>query len=338
MAEFDEILKAVADGRSDLSEEQAQDAFAEIMQGSLPDAKIAALLAILHVKGERASEVLGAARAMRRMAVKIRAPEDAVDIVGTGGDGFGTFNCSTTAAIIAASCGVKIAKHGNRASTSKSGSADMLAALGFDLEKDVQTIERDIEKKGIGFLFANMFHPAMRNVAPVRRSLPFRTVFNLLGPLANPALVRRSALGVYSQDIIPIYVHALKELGTDHSLVFCGPDGLDELGLAGCSTVAEIMPGGEVREYEVDPQRIFGKCRAIDAIRGGTPQENARITRAVLEGGTGCEAYRDAAVLNAAAALVAGDKAESIESGVEICSKAIADGMVAAKLRQFLER
>ena len=238
-----------------------------------------------------------------------------MDIVGTGGDGFGTFNVSTTAAFIAAGAGVTVAKHGNRASTSKCGAADCLAALGYNLDLAPGDVERSIAANGIGFCFANLCHPAMRYAAPVRRALPFHTIFNLLGPLTNPAGVTRHALGVYAPDVVPLYIDALRALGARKALVFCGPDGLDELGLAGPSHVAELDADGSVRAYDFDPARVFGRYYPIEAIRGGTPEENAKLTRAVLAGEEKGP-YRFAAALNAAAAIVAGGKAATLADGL----------------------
>ena len=297
---------------------------------------IAALLTAMQMNGPTIEEVTGAARAMRGAGVRVAAPADAVDIVGTGGDGFGTFNCSTTAALIAAGAGVTIAKHGNRASTSKSGSADCLAALGYDLNKTLDEVAASIATNGIGFCFANTCHPAMRFAAPIRRALPFRTIFNLLGPLTNPAGVTRHALGVYAPDVMPLYIGALKALGAKKALVFCGPDGLDELGLAAPSQVSELNEDGTVRGYTVDPKDFFGAYAPIAAIVGGTPEENALITRRVLDGEKG--AYRNAAVLNAAAAIVAGGKAATIAEGVKLAEAAVDSGAALKKLELLVMR
>ena len=308
-----------------LTADEAYGTFREIMGGEVENpVLIAALLTAMQMNGPTIEEVTGAARAMRGAGVRVAAPADAVDIVGTGGDGFGTFNCSTTAALIAAGAGVTIAKHGNRASTSKSGSADCLAALGYDLNKTLDEVAASIATNGIGFCFANTCHPAMRFAAPIRRALPFRTIFNLIGPLTNPAGVTRHALGVYAPDVMPLYIGALKALGAKKALVFCGPDGLDELGLAAPSQVSELNEDGTVRGYTVDPKDFFGAYAPIAAIVGGTPEENASITRRVLDGEMG--AYRNAAVLNAAAAIVAGGKAATTAEGVKLAEAAVDSG------------
>ena len=320
-----------------LTADEAYGTFREIMGGEVENpVLIAALLTAMQMNGPTIEEVTGAARAMRGAGVRVAAPADAVDIVGTGGDGFGTFNCSTTAALIAAGAGVTIAKHGNRASTSKSGSADCLAALGYDLNKTLDEVAASIATNGIGFCFANTCHPAMRFAAPIRRALPFRTIFNLLGPLTNPAGVTRHALGVYAPDVMPLYIGALKALGAKKALVFCGPDGLDELGLAAPSQVSELNEDGTVRGYTVDPKDFFGAYAALAAIVGGTPEENASITRRVLDGEKG--AYRNAAVLNAAAAIVAGGKAATIAEGVKLAEAAVDSGAALKKLELLVMR
>lgn len=325
-----ETLKKAQLGQH-LTADEAYGTFREIMGGEVENpVLIAALLTAMQMNGPTIEEVTGAARAMRGAGVRVAASADAVDIVGTGGDGFGTFNCSTTAALIAAGAGVTIAKHGNRASTSKSGSADCLAALGYDLNKTLDEVAASIATNGIGFCFANTCHPAMRFAAPVRRALPFRTIFNLLGPLTNPAGVTRHALGVYAPDVMPLYIGALKALGAKKALVFCGPDGLDELGLAAPSQVSELNEDGTVRGYTVDPKDFFGAYAPIAAIVGGTPEENASITRRVLDGEKG--AYRNAAVLNAAAAIVAGGKAATIAEGVKLAEAAVDSGAALKKL------
>ena len=326
-----ESLKKAQSGRH-LTEDEAFGTFREVMNGETGEAVLAALLTAMQMDGPDIAEVTGATRAMRAACLTVRAPECAVDIVGTGGDGLGTFNVSTTAAFIAAGAGVTIAKHGNRASTSKSGAADCLAALGYDLDTPLEDIERSIRENGIGFLFANRCHPAMRHAAPVRKALPFRTVFNLIGPLSNPAGVRRHALGVYAPEIIPLYIGALKALGAEKALVFCGPEGLDELGLSGESRIAELSEDGGVREYVFDPKRFFGSTRPLAAISGGTPEMNARITRKVLSGEER-GAYRDAAALNASAAIVAAGLADSLESGMELAYSAIESGAALKKLQ-----
>ena len=331
-----ETLKKAKLGQH-LTADEAYGTFREIMGGEVENpVLIAALLTAMQMNGPTIEEVTGAARAMRGAGVRVAAPADAVDIVGTGGDGFGTFNCSTTAALIAAGAGVTIAKHGNRASTSKSGSADCLAALGYDLNKTLDEVAASIATNGIGFCFANTCHPAMRFAAPIRRALPFRTIFNLLGPLTNPAGVTRHALGVYAPDVMPLYIGALKALGAKKALVFCGPDGLDELGLAAPSQVSELNEDGTVRGYTVDPKDFFGAYAPIAAIVGGTPEENALITRRVLDGEKG--AYRNAAVLNAAAAIVAGGKAATIAEGVKLAEAAVDSGAALKKLELLVMR
>lgn len=330
-----EALKKAQTG-AHLTADESYNAFSEIMNGAVENpVVIGALLTAMQMNGPCIEEVTGSARAMRGAGVKIKAPADAVDIVGTGGDGFGTFNCSTTAALIASGAGVTIAKHGNRASTSKSGAADCLAALGYDLNTTIEGVEKSIAENGIGFCFANLCHPAMRFAAPVRCALPYRTIFNLLGPLTNPAGAKRQALGVYAPEIIPLYIGALKSLGCEKALVFCGPNGLDELGLAGLSHVAELTSNGSVREYDFDPKSVFGGYSPIEAIKGGSPEDNAKLTLAVLSGADR-GAYRNAAALNAAAAIVAAGKADFLEQGIELAFESIDSGAAAAKLRALI--
>ena len=327
-----------------LTAEEAFSTFGEIMNGEVTNpVLIAALLTAMQMNGPTADEVTGAARAMRGVGLKVNAPADSVDIVGTGGDGFGTFNVSTTAALVAAGAGVTIAKHGNKASTSKSGSADCLAALGYDLMTPLEGVERSIAENGIGFCFANRCHPAMMYAAPVRKALPYRTIFNLLGPLTNPAQVTRHALGVYAPEIVPLYVCALRQLGAVRAIVFCGEvpqaDGsvkyLDELSLSGVSHVSVLSEDGRVVESTFDPQAVFGRLRPITAIAGGTPEENADLTLAVLKGERH-DAYRDAAALNASAAIVAGGKASTLEKGLELAYESIDSGAAFRKLKAMV--
>lgn len=326
-----ESLKTAQAGQH-LTSDEAFETFREIMNGEVTDpVLIGALLTALQMNKPTAEEVTGAAKAMRSAGLHVKAPADAVDIVGTGGDGFGTFNCSTTAAFIAAGAGITIAKHGNKASTSKSGAADCLAALGYNLMLDLKDVEKSIQTNGVGFCFANRCHPAMMYAAPVRKALPFRTIFNLLGPLTNPAGVTRCALGVYAPEVIPLYVGALQALGTTKALVFCGPDGLDELGLAGPSHVAEINEDGSVKEYDFDPKKVFGAYYPIETIKGGTPEENAKLTRLVLSG-VEKGPYRFAAALNAAAAIVAGGRARTLADGLSLAFLSIDSGSAYNKL------
>ncbi len=339
------IIEAIktAEAGGHLTEEVAYQVFREIMNGEVTEpVLIGALLTANQMNGPTAEEVTGAARAMREAGLKVSAPANAVDIVGTGGDGLGTFNCSTTAALIAAGAGAVIAKHGNKASTSKSGAADCLAALGYDLMKPLEEVGKSITENGIGFLFANRCHPAMMYAAPVRKLLPFHTIFNLLGPLANPADVTRHALGVYAPPVLDVYVSALKALGAKRALVFCGEvvgeDGLvkyvDELSLAGVTHLKYLHEDGSVSDHTIEPERFFGTRFPISAIAGGTAEENAAITRRVLEGEKG--AYRNAAVLNAAAALVAGGVSETLFEGVRMAQDAVDSGAALEKLNVLI--
>ena len=340
------IIEALIEAQKghSVSEEMAYGTFREIMNGEVTDpVHIGALLTAISMNGVNVTELTGAARAMRGAGIHIKAPSDAVDIVGTGGDGLGTFNCSTTAAIIAAGAGATIAKHGNKASTSKSGAADCLAALGYNLMNSIETVEKSIAENGIGFLFANRCHPAMMYAAPVRKALPYRTIFNLLGPLTNPAGVRRMALGVYAPEVIDLYIGTLKALGADHALVFCGEvenaDGtvsyIDEISVSGKTHIAELLADGSVKRCEFDPKKALGVTHPITAIAGGAPDVNAALTLAVLKGGEH-GAYRLAASLNAAAALVAADKAPDILSGLLLAAESIDSGRALSKLEALI--
>ncbi|AHY47162.1 trpD: anthranilate phosphoribosyltransferase [Rubrobacter radiotolerans] len=328
-----ESLRKVADGEA-LSGVEAERALEEIMSGTVPPEATAALLTALRVRGESPQEILGFARAMRRFSAKVEAPEDATDIVGTGGDAKGTINVSTTAAFVARGAGVTVAKHGNRAATSRSGSADVLEALGAEIELSPQAVSRCIEEAGIGFMFARTHHPAMRHVAPVRAGLPFRTIFNLLGPLTNPAGARRLVVGVFSGEFVRPMAEALAGLGVDRALVVHGRDGLDELTVSDRTLVCRVE-GTHLEEYDVEPGE-FGLSRyPLRDLVGGDAQLNARILRDVLSGEER-GAARDIVLLNAGAAVFAGGRAKSLASGVERAREAVESGAATAALRDFV--
>lgn len=336
-------IAKIKDGHHLTADETAQ-AFGMIMDGRAEPALIGALLTAMAMNGVDSAELCGAACAMRARAVRIPAKSETADIVGTGGTGLGTFNCSTTAAIVAAGAGATIAKHGNRSATSASGAADCLAALGYDLDRAPEAVARDIDEGGIGFLFANRCHPAMRNVAAVRSLLPFRTVFNLLGPLVNPAGAAHAALGVCESAIVPLYVDAIRRLGFRRALVFCGEirdrDGklrhLDEMSVGGSTLVVEIDAGGTARECVFDAKRTLGADYTTGDIAGGSAEVNAALLRAVV-GGVEKGAYRVAACLNAAAALKAAGRVRSLEEGLVEAAGAIDSGRARAKLDRLLK-
>ncbi len=316
-----------------LSRAATEELFGDLMDGELSAPLQAALLVALRMKGESAAEICGAASAMRRRATAIahsRAP--VVDTCGTGGDGRGTFNISTAAALVAAAAGLAVAKHGNRSVSSRSGSADVLAALGLRIEADAATAGRALDAVGIAFLFAPLLHPAMREVMPVRRELGVRTIFNLLGPLTNPAGARRQLIGVYAAHLVPLVGEVLAELGTDHALVVHGADGLDEITTTGATHVAEVR-GGDVRAYQLTPEELgLPRARLAD-LAGGTPEENAAAMRRVFAGERGPLA--DVTAANAGAALYVGGMADGIAAGVARAADLLASGAVAAKLDEL---
>src|SRR5690606_1942511 len=279
---------------------EAEAAFGAMLDGSLADEDIAQFLVALSERGETAAEIAGAARAMRARLIPIEAPENAIDVCGTGGDGHHTLNVSTAVALVVAACGVPVAKHGNRAASSKAGAADTLEALGLDLERAMETAEQTLADLGICFLFAGKHHPAMGRIMPIRRQLGRRTIFNLMGPLANPAGVRRQLVGIARPAYVPIYAEALARLGTDRSFVVSGDEGLDELSLAGGNELADVR-GQTVRMKRVDAAEAGLPHAPVEAIRGGDPRHNAEALRRLLGGERG--PYRDAVLFNAAGAL-----------------------------------
>lgn len=328
-----DALRRLTAGES-LGRAEAEDLFGRMMDGELSDSFKAALLVALRMKGEQVAEIAGAADAMRRRATAIPHRRPAVvDTCGTGGDGRGTFNISTAAALVAAAAGAPVAKHGNRSVSSRSGSADVLAALGVRLDEDAATAGRALEDVGICFLFAPYFHPGMREVMPVRRELALRTVFNVLGPLTNPAGARRQLLGVYAPSLVEPIAHVLAELGSEHALVVHGEDGLDEITTTGATHVCEVRDG-TVRAYTLEPES-FGIARApLAALAGGGPEENAALMRQVLAGAPGPLA--DVTALNAGAALYVGGVAADLAAGVARAHAVLAAGEAADKLAQLV--
>ena len=328
-----DTLRKAAEGRT-LSEGEAERALETIMEGTVAPEATAALLTALRVKGEAVPEIVGFARAMRRFAASVEAPPDVVDTCGTGGDAKGTINVSTAAAFVARGAGVVIAKHGNRAATSRAGSADVLEALGAEIELSPEGVSRCIEEAGIGFMFARTHHPAMRFVAPVRAELPFRTIFNLLGPLTNPAGSRRQLVGVFGAAFVRPVAEALRDLGAERALVVHGKDGMDEITTSAETVVAEVTDG-DLKEYEISPED-FGLARhAPDGLLGGDAHLNARILRDVLSGReTG--AARDVVLLNAGAAVFVSGRSETIEGGVRQAEESVASGAAEKALEDFV--
>jgi anthranilate phosphoribosyltransferase len=328
-----EALARLLDGR-DLSRRSARDVMGEIMEGKATPAQIGGFLVALRLKGETAAEIAGCAEAMRAHVLAVKPKRaDLVDTAGTGGDGARTFNISTAAALVAAAAGAGVAKHGNRAVSSSSGSADVLEALGFELELPAERIERSIDELGFGFLFAPSHHPAMRHAAPVRRELAARTVFNVLGPLTNPAGARAQVVGVYAPDLVPTIAAVLARLGSRHAFVVHGAGGIDELSPAGPNLVCEVA-GGKVRRREIDP-RDFGvpRCRASE-LAGGSPAENAATIREIFAGAKG--AKREAVLLNAGGAVAAGGHARDLEEGYRVAGEALDSGAAGERLEELI--
>jgi len=328
-----ETLKKAAAGEA-LSAGEAERALEEIMEGAANPAVTAALLTALRVRGESVGEIVGFARAMRRFAQKVEAPEGVVDTCGTGGDAKGTINISTAAAFVARGAGVTIAKHGNRAATSQAGSADVLEALGAEIGLEPREVGRCIEEVGIGFMFARSHHPAMRHVVPVRAELPFRTVFNLLGPLTNPAGAERQLVGVFDGDYVRPVAEALKDLGAEKALVVHGADGLDEITVTGPTLVAEVSDGS-ITEYKISPEQFGFSRHDPGGLLGGDAHLNARVLKDVLSGEEECAA-RDVILLNAGAAVYVSGRVKTLEEGVRLAGESIESGDATEALESFI--
>lgn len=325
-------LRRIMQG-GDLSRQEMEDLFGQLMDGALSDPLKAGLLVALAMKRETAAEIAGAASAMRRRVLRIPHRRTVlVDTCGTGGDGKGTFNISTAAALVAAAAGVAVAKHGNRSVSSRSGSADVLAALGVDIETTPETAGRALDAIGIAFLFAPRLHPAMREVMPVRRELGVRTVFNLLGPLTNPAGATRQVLGVYAPELVAVIGAVLAELGSEHALVVHGADGLDEITLSGPTRIAEVR-SGTVTLRTVEPADFGLAAVPTEALLGGDPAHNAELLCGVLAGKAG--ALSDVTALNAAAAIYVAGLAHDLRDGLAQARATIASGAAAAKLESL---
>lgn len=327
------VLAQVASGVT-LGRDEAYEAFAIIMSGDATPAQIGAFLMGLRVRGETVEEITGAVRALREKALRITAPADAIDIVGTGGDASGTFNISTGAALVVAACGVPVAKHGNRALSSRCGAADVLAALGVNLDADMEVIGRALREAGIAFLMAPRHHSAMRHVAGPRVEIGTRTIFNLLGPLSNPAGVRRQFSGSFAREWIVPMAQVLGNLGSERAWVVHGADGLDEMTTTGPSFVAELSDG-TIRTFEVTPEDAGLPRASSGDIRGGDAETNAAAMRAMLGGERG--PFRDIVMFNAAGALVVAGKAANLAEGVAIAADAIDSGRALATLAKLVD-
>jgi anthranilate phosphoribosyltransferase len=330
---FKQLLQEIIAGR-DLSEEQMAGLVGQILDGQATDAQIGAFMGALAAKGESFEELTGAAQEMRRKAKRIQVSRPVVvDTCGTGGDGANTFNISTTAAFVVAGCGITVAKHGNRAVSSQCGSADLLESLGVNLDVHPEIVEEAIQDINIGFLFAPLYHSAMRFAATARKEVGIRSIFNMLGPLTNPAAANCQVLGVYAPDLTEVFAQTLGSMGVRRAFVVHGHDGLDEISVCAPTRVSELHDG-QVKTYDISPDQFFGDVARADEIKGGRPDENALITRIILEKGAKGP-RRNIVLINAGAAIVAAGKADSLKQGIEKAEAAIDSGAAADKLHQL---
>ncbi|WGD56383.1 anthranilate phosphoribosyltransferase [Bradyrhizobium sp. CB1650] len=332
MDDLKSIIGKVATGAS-LSRDEAAAAFDAVMSGEATPSQMGGLLMALRVRGETVDEITGAVAAMRSKMLKVTAPDDAVDIVGTGGDGSGSVNVSTCASFIVSGAGVPVAKHGNRALSSRSGAADVLASLGVKIDLKPDEVGRCVRECGIGFMFAPAHHPAMKNVGPTRVELATRTIFNLLGPLSNPAGVKRQMVGVFSRQWVQPLAQVLRNLGSESAWVVHGSDGLDEITLTG-PTFVSALENGEIRSFEVTPEEAGLPRCAAGALKGGDADANAVALQSVLDGKP--SPYRDVALMNAAAALVVAGRAKDLKEGVAIGAKSLDSGAANARLKHLI--
>ncbi len=330
---FKEGLKNIIAG-NDLSEEHMSRMIAQILSGSISPAQIGAFMGALSTKGETFEELTGAAKAMRRKAKRIQTTSDVVlDTCGTGGDGANTFNISTTTAFVVAACGVTVAKHGNRSVSSQCGSADLLEALGVNLDLEPESVEEGLREINLGFLFAPLYHGAMKFAATARKEVGIRSVFNMLGPLTNPAGANCQLLGVYAPELTEMFAQALQNMGCRRAFVVHGHDGLDEISLCAPTRITELNDG-RIKTYDFSPEQFFSQNHGLQDLSGGSPAENADKTRSILNGDKG--PGRDVVLLNAAAALVAAGNAERFREGIGIAAQAIDTGAATAKLQQLI--
>ncbi|PZU09496.1 MAG: anthranilate phosphoribosyltransferase [Sphingobium sp.] len=327
-------MTSLPDPSTPLSDEAAAHAFDLLFDADLPEDRIATFLVAMARRGETATEIAAAARAMRARMIAVKAPPGAIDVCGTGGDGHHTLNVSTAVSLVVSAAGVPVAKHGNRAASSKAGAADTLEALGLDLDKAAATAQATLDDLGICFLFAQNYHPALKRLAPIRRAIGERTIFNLMGPLANPARVRRQLVGIARPAYVPIYAQALAQLGVDRAMIVSGDEGLDELSLAGGNDVAEVTGNGVVAMRRLAGGDLGLATHPVSAIRGGDAAHNAAAMRALLLGEHG--PYRDAVLLNAAAALLVAGAVETLAEGVEEAAETIDRGLANALLNCWI--
>jgi anthranilate phosphoribosyltransferase len=330
--DFKALIAKAATGAS-LTREEAARGFDRMMSGEATPSQMGGLLMALRVRGETVEEITGAVTVMREKMLRVAAPPDAIDVVGTGGDASGSYNISTCAAFIVAGAGVPVAKHGNRALSSRSGAADVLGALGVNIELNAEGVSRCISEAGIGFMFAPAHHPAMKNVGPTRVELGTRTIFNLLGPLSNPAGVKRQMVGVFSRQWVEPLAQVLKNLGAEAVWVVHGSDGLDEITTAGVTYVA-ALENGAVRTFEITPEEAGLQRVKPEALRGGEAKQNAQALSDVLKGKKG--AFRDVAVLNAAAGLIVADRAMELKQAVAVAEKSVDSGEAEGRLQRLI--
>ncbi len=329
-----QILEQLLEG-NDLSNDRAFDVMLSIMSGKFNDAQIAGFLMALRAKGETVDEIAGFANAMREKMVSVPLASSAIDMCGTGGDARGTFNISTAASFVVAGAGVKVAKHGNRSMTSQSGSADVLQSLGIAIDNSLENSVEDIENIGLGFLFAPAYHPAMKHAIGARKSLAVRTVFNILGPLCNPANVKAQAMGIFHPDLTEVQVTVLKVLGSTDVMVFHGRDGLDEISTTTTTKISQMRNGGIVNTFEFDATDLGISQVTLFDLQGGKPEENAGIIEAIIKGETGPK--RDIVLLNAAAGIVVGGKAQTLEEGLKLASESVNSGAALHVLNQLAQ-
>lgn len=332
MSTFKDIISKVADGNT-LSPSEAREAFEVILSGSATPSQLGGFLMALRVRGESIAEVTGAVATMRAKMLRVEAPDDAIDIVGTGGDASGSYNISTCTAIVVAGCGVPVAKHGNRSLSSKSGAAEALSELGVNIDIGPDKISDCLDKAGIGFMFAPLHHAAMKHVGPTRMELGTRTIFNLLGPLSNPAGVKRQMVGVFAHKWIEPVAQSLKELGSEKVWVVHGSDGMDEITTTGPTYVCELE-NGAVRSFEITPADAGLDIADAKDLKGGLPAENAKALREVLAGAK--NAYRDIVLFNSAASLLVADKVGNLKDGVAMAAETIDNGSAADTLEKLV--
>ena len=333
MSELKPLIAKAADGKP-LSREEARTAFNILMSGEATPSQIAGLLMALRVRGETVDEITGAVEVMREKMLRVQAPADAIDIVGTGGDASGSYNISSCAAFIAAGAGLKVAKHGNRALSSRSGAADVLMALGVKIDVGPDVISRCIEEVGLGFMFAPQHHSSMKHVGPTRVELGTRTIFNLLGPLSNPAGARRQITGVFSKAWVEPLAHVLKNLGSEACWICHGEGGFDEIVPSGTTFISELKDG-QIRSFEVTPEAAGLKRSSVEDLKGGDAAHNAEALKAVLRGEP--SAFADAATMTAGAALIVAGKANDLKSGVAKAGQALASGAAKAAWERLVE-